>query len=143
VVAEARSSQYASGNVQVGSIAASYRSERDLDVDFGTFTNPRMPFCNEFLYRKVFEALGFTIEAVSARATPSPAGSPANVIGFVTVTAIASFGGSKHVLHDRTAAIRGPLIEAQVEIASVDTPIPQDLMNTLVAGVASRAAAAS
>jgi hypothetical protein len=143
VVAEARSSQYVSGKTQIGSIAASYRSERDLDVDFGTLANPRLSFCSELLFRKVFEALGFTIESVSARATPPSAGSPANVVGFVTVTAIASFGGRRHVLHDRTAAIRGPLIEAQVEIASIDAPIPQGLMNTLVTDVASRAAAAS
>lgn len=142
VVAEVRSDQYAHANVQVNSIAASYRSERDLDVDFGQLTNPRLSFCTALFDRKILEALGFKIESISTRAKPAPAGSQANVVGVVDTTVTGSLGGN-HVVHDRIVVISGPHIEAQVEIASADTPIPQHLLNSLVAAVASRAATAS
>src|SRR5712691_9094174 len=140
MVAEAKSGQYTLGKVQVASVAASYRSERDLDEDFGALSNPRVSPCYERLYRAILGGVGYTIGSVSVKATPAPAGSPANVVGVTTATITGTLGGRKLVTYDRTVLIRGPLIEVQVEMVRHDTPIPQDLMNSLVAKVASRAA---
>ncbi len=140
MVAETKSAGYTNGKVQVESIAASYRSERDLDEDFGALSNPRLSPCQELLNRKILEGVGVTVGSLSIKATPAPAGSPANVVGVVTAAITETQGGSRIVEHDRVTFIRGPLIEVQVEMTSTGPPIPEDLMNSLVAKIAARAA---
>lgn len=130
---------YTSGKIVLYSVAASYRSERDLDEDFGTVNNPRTSPCFERLYRANLGESGLTIESISAKVIPAPAGSPANVVGVDTATVTGTLGARKLVERDITVGIRGPLIEAQVEMVSFDAPIPQELMNSVVAKVASRA----
>lgn len=140
MVAGAESPSYAAGETQIGSVAASYRTEADLDVDFGMLTNPRLKPCLERLTRLLYEQLDWTVDSFSSKVTLAPAGRPDNVVGVLDNKLVGTVAGRDLVEYDRTAFIRGPLLEAQVEIVSIDEPTPTALWNSIVAKVAARAA---
>jgi hypothetical protein len=140
MVAGAESPSYTAGETQIGSVAASYRTEADLDVDFGMLTNPRLKPCLERFTRVLYEQLDWTVDSFSSKVTLAPAGSPDNVVGVLDDKLVGTVAGRDLVEYDRTAFIRGPLLEVQVEMVSVDEPIPAAIWNLIVAKVAARAA---
>ncbi|MEU7750279.1 hypothetical protein AB0B57_35845 [Micromonospora sp. NPDC049101] len=141
MVAGVESTPYSGGPVFIQSVAASYRSEADLDVDFGLLTNPRLQPCTERITRLVYEQLDWTVDSMSTKVTLAPTRGAANVVGVVDNKLVGTIAGQDLVQYDRTAFIRGPLIEVQVAMASIDEPIPEALWNRILTQVAGRAAA--
>ncbi|MEV6302179.1 hypothetical protein AB0M02_22375 [Actinoplanes sp. NPDC051861] len=141
MVAGAESKAYFSGQSQIQSVAASYRGESDLDVDYGMLTNPRMKLCLERLVRFVQEELGGTVDSVTTKVTLDPPGYPSNVVAVVEGRIEGDLAGLASVQYDRTVYIRGPLLQVQVGMASVDEPVPGDILDAVVDEVAARAGA--
>ncbi|MFG1917021.1 hypothetical protein [Micromonospora sp. NPDC048898] len=140
MVAGVESQPYSGGPASVQSVAASYRSEADLDVDYGMLTNPRLQPCMERITRLIYEQLDWTVDSMSTKVTLAPTRSAPNVVGVVDNKLVGTIAGQDLVQYDRTAFIRGPLIEVQVVMASIDEPIPEALWNKILTKVAARAA---
>ncbi|WP_433131217.1 hypothetical protein ACQPWW_09760 [Micromonospora sp. CA-240977] len=140
MVAGVESKPYSNGPVSLQSVAASYRSEADLDVDYAMLANPRLQPCIERITREVYEQIDGTVDSMSTKVTLAPTGGPANVVGVVDNKLVGTLAGQNVVEYDRTAFIRGPLIEVQVTMASIDEPVPEALWKTILTKVAARAA---
>jgi hypothetical protein len=142
-VAEAHSEIFASGNFIIKSEASSYRSPSDLVTDMAALHSPKFSPCFEQMVNERLVAAagpGSAIESSSFKLIPGSAGDPANVVAIGTSTIALQTNGQQVKIYQTAAFITGPLIEAEVDILSPDTPPPASLVNPLVVAVATRAA---
>jgi hypothetical protein len=140
-VAEAHSFDFTLGDARVSSSASSYRSQTTVDAYIAALHSSKVSPCLEQrLKREITPQLpaGATIESVSVKITPGPAG-PANVVGDGVGTVKISVSGEHGVIYLRVAYITGPLIWAEVDGSNVGAPLPAPLWESLESAVADRA----
>ena len=141
-VAEADSDNFILGDASIFSSASSYRSQSDLNTDIAILHSPKFSPCFEQMTKKQLAASllpGRTIESVSIKITPGSAGGPANVVATGTGTIKVRVNGQQVRVYLTVAFITGPLIEAEVDTENVGQPVPESVVNPLVATVATRA----
>ena len=142
-VAEAHSEDFALGDASASSSASTYRSQSDVDADVAMLHSPKLSPCFDKMVRKELATslpAGATIESAAIKITPGSAGGPANVIATGTGTIKVRLDGQQVAFYLSVAYITGPLIEAEVDIFNVGTPVPASQVMSLVAAVATRAA---
>lgn len=142
-VAEIHSQDFGLGNSNVSSAAATFKSQKDLDLDIASLRNAKVPTCIDQLMRTQMASslpAGASIASESFKVTPSPAGVPANVVASVQGTIKVTASGQQFAVYVTIAFITGPLIEAQVDSENLGAPLPASLLNGLVSAVAKRAA---
>ena len=142
-IAEAHSENYALANTTISSSATSYRSQSDLDTRLALLRSTKAPSCfNELLRKQLTTVLpaGTSIESVSVKITPGPAGGPANVVATAAGAILVYVSGQKVPVYASLAFITGPLIEARVEVVNIGAPPSASAMTSLVVAVATRAA---
>lgn len=142
-VAEAHSQDFGLGNANISSSASSYRSQRDLDVDIAVLRSPKLSTCYVRLIRsQLAKALpaGARITSASFKVTPGSAGGPNNVLATGKSTIVVAVAGQRLPVYVTVAFIVGPLIEADVETENVGSPVPVQIVSSLVTTVANRVA---
>lgn len=142
--AEANSDSFALGDATISSSANSYRSQSDIDTDVAMLNSPKAAQCYEQLIKKTLATslpAGATVDSASFTITPGAAGGPANVVATLTGTATISINGQKIEFYPTIAFITGKQLEAEVDAMNVGSPVPAATMSTIVAAVATRAAA--
>jgi hypothetical protein len=143
--AEANSDSFALGDATISSSANSYRSQSDIDTDIALLNSPKVSQCYEQMTKNSFATslpADATIDSASFKVTPGSAGGPANVVATLTGTATVSISGQKIEFYPTIVFITGKLLEAEVDAVNIGAPVPADTMSTIVAAVATRAAAA-
>jgi len=126
-VAAANSDDFSLGDASISSSAASYRSQSDLDADVATLHSPKLSSCFGQLMKKQLASslpAGSATESASIKITPGSAGGPANVAATGTGTIKVRVNGQQVPVYLTVAFITGPLIEAEVDIENVGTPVP-------------------
>lgn len=143
LVASADSDDFGRGYATISSSATSYRSQRALDADLAMLRSPKVSGCFEQVAKRQFAANlppGATIISASFTITPGSAGGPANIAATGTGNITLVVKGQEMRLYLNTVFITGPLIEAEVDADSLGTPVPDSLVQSLAAVVATRAA---
>jgi hypothetical protein len=143
-VSEANSDSFALGDATISSSASSYRSQSDIDTDLALLTNPKTAQCYEQLMKKTLATslpAGATVDSTSFTITPGSAGGPANVAATLTGTVTVSVSGQKVEVYPTIVFITGKQLEAEVDVMNLGSPVPAATMSTIVAAVATRAAA--
>jgi len=144
-VAEAHSDDFALGGARISSAAYSFRSQSTVDAYTAGLLSAKASPCVEQLVRQQVASVvptGGTIESVSLRIVPGSVGGLPNIVATTTGTFKVKVSGKSVGGNFTVAFINGPLIEADVSAFSVGAPVPTDLMGSLAADVAGRAAQA-
>ena len=145
VVHDATSPDFTLGSDTVSSSATSYRSQSDVDSDTATLHNPKFSACIEQDAKAQFGTslpAGTLIESVSFKVMPGSANAPDNVVATASGTILLNVKGHEIPMHLSFTFITGPLIEAEVDVVSVGTPLDASVVQGLVDAVATRAAQA-
>jgi len=144
-VAEAHSDDFALGEARISSPAYSFRSQSTVDAYTAGLLSAKASPCVEQLVRQQIASVvptGGTIESVSLRIVPGSVGGLPNIVATTAGTFKVKVSGKSVGGNFTVAFINGPLIEADVSAFSVGAPVPTDLMGSLAADVAGRAAQA-
>lgn len=142
-VAEANSDDFSLGDASISSSATSYRSQSDLDVDVALLHSPKLSTCYDRLIKTQLEGAlpaGAKFTSEPFKITFGSAGGPANVVATGESSINVTVQGQQVRIYLSVAFITGPLIEAEVDAENVGSPVPADLVKSLVAKVATRAA---
>ena len=142
-VAEAHSQDFALGNANISSSATSYRSQSDLDTDIATLHNPKLSTCYDQLFTtQLAKSLpgGAKIASAAVKIAPGSAGGPDNVLATGTGTIDVIVKGQHVPIYVTVAFIVGPLIQAEVDTENIGSPVPVQIVSSLVNTVANRAA---
>ncbi len=142
-VAEAHSQDFALDNASVSSSATSYRSQADLDSDMATLHSPKLSTCyHQLITTQLAKSLpgGARITSASIAITPGSAGGPDNVLATGKGTINVTVAGQHLPIYVTVAFIVGPLIEAEVDTENIGSPVPVQIVSSLVNTVANRAA---
>lgn len=141
-VADVHSQNFAMGNANISSEAASYPSNDDLAADIALLTSTKYSSCVETGVRaglgKTLPA-STTINSIDTKVTSGAGGGPSNVAGAVAITVTITKSGLTQTLYSTTVVITGPLIEAQLVFTDSGQPLPTALQATLISDVAARA----
>jgi hypothetical protein len=139
-VAEAHSDDFARGDAHISSVARSFRSQNTVDAGTAALQSSKATRCFEQQFASFPLPAGSTFDLVSVKVTPGSAGGPANVVATGVATARITVGGTAVEVYLSHAYIVGPLLAAGVDSFSAGAPVPESLMDSLIAAVANRAA---
>jgi hypothetical protein len=140
---EVDSPDFSLDGASISSNAASYKSQADLDADIALIKSPKASACFEKLVNaQLSDGLdpGESVGPLSLTITPGSAGGPSNVAGTGTGTVTIVDSGQQIPVYLEVAFITGPLIEAEVTIATPSQPMPAAMLASLIGTVATRAA---
>lgn len=143
IVAQAHSADFVLGNADISSSAASYRSRKDINTDIKAVRSGKLSRCFDRMAKKQIAASlpkGTSIGSASIKVRRGSAAGPANIIATGTGTIKIRANGGEVPVYLTVDFITGPLIEAEIDTASVGTPVPASMINQFVPRMAARAA---
>ena len=131
---------------EIGSFAASYRSQRDVDDDAALLRDPRASACfghafDDSVGRTAVPG-GASIGAADFTVVAGSGGGPSNLAGFGLGTLpVTTVSGQRTAIYVQFLLITGRMTEVQLFFLSIGAPLPAGLRADAVAAVARRAAA--